>query len=147
MKISRFTVLESSAEMASGVASESSARCSSFGDSVGIGTGATSSSINTGGGKKTNAQLGSEPCTRRYMPETERPDMAGVERTGGSRSGEAAGLNVVEGYKESKYASIPATCGDAMDVPDIVIVAVLLSLYVDLMFKPERTISTCGSSR
>jgi hypothetical protein len=37
---------------------------------------------------------------------------------------------------ERRYARRPAVCGEAMDVPEMVLTAVGVPVHVDLMFKP-----------
>jgi hypothetical protein len=39
---------------------------------------------------------------------------------------------------ERRYASIPAVCGEAMDVPEMVLTAVGLPAQVDLMLRPTK---------
>ena len=41
---------------------------------------------------------------------------------------------------ERRYARRPAVWGDAMEVPDMVVVAVVLPMYVERMFKPVENI-------
>lgn len=53
-----------------------------------------------------------------------------------------SGSKDFEGYRERRYASMPAVWGEAMEVPEIVLVAVGLPVQVDLMFKPGANTST-----
>jgi hypothetical protein len=39
---------------------------------------------------------------------------------------------------ERRYARRPAVCGEAMDVPEMVLTAVELPVQVDLMLRPEN---------
>ena len=45
------------------------------------------------------------------------------------------------GWSESMYASRPAMCGEAIEVPEMVLVAYLLPIQVERMFKPGAKIS------
>ena len=46
------------------------------------------------------------------------------------------------GFADRYTAAAPATCGDAIDVPLIVAVAVLLVMYADVMDEPGALMST-----
>ena len=50
--------------------------------------------------------------------------------------GEVTKSDVNSGFKPSKYAARPATWGDAIDVPEIVFVAVLEPIQADKMSFP-----------
>ena len=45
------------------------------------------------------------------------------------------------GFASRKSAATPATCGDAIEVPEIVLVAVSLVLHDEVMFEPGAKIS------
>ena len=46
------------------------------------------------------------------------------------------------GFVSRNNAATPATCGDAIDVPEIVLVAVSLVLHADVMLLPGAKMST-----
>ena len=46
------------------------------------------------------------------------------------------------GFASRNKAATPATCGDAIDVPEIVLVAVSLVLHVEVMLLPGAKMST-----
>lgn len=55
-----------------------------------------------------------------------------------ARLGSNGGENLEEGYRESRYAKRPATCGEAIDVPEMVLVESLPEFQVERMFKPAQ---------
>lgn len=64
----------------------------------------------------------------------------------GNKLPSAPKLNSSEGYMEMRYASIPAVCGHAIEVPESVVVALSLPTYVDKMFKPKQWVSNGAES-
>ena len=51
-------------------------------------------------------------------------------------------VGLAPGLVSKKSAATPATCGDAIDVPEIVFVAVSLLDHADVMLEPGAKIST-----
>ena len=97
-----------------------------------------------GAGRSPEIHEGNTPCVKVYtaLQLVSACCAVGFVRMGCMGTGGSDGSNVSDVYKLRRYAIRPAVCGEAIEVPESVEVAVSDPIYVERMFNPGAKTST-----